>query len=61
MKKYSNYTENDVTRIGFSELIKPKVNDLLPDNDRFKDNIFINKKEEFESTNIVLIHYNLKL
>jgi hypothetical protein len=54
MKKYSNYTENDVTRIGFSDLIKPKVNDLLPSNDRFKDNIFINKKEEFESTNIVI-------
>lgn len=55
MKKYSNYTENDVTRIGFSDLInQASVTDLLPNNDRFKDNIFINKKEEFESTNNVI-------
>ena len=54
MKKYSNYTDNDVTRIGFSELVTPNINNLLPENSRFEDNIFINKKEEFESTNNVI-------
>ena len=55
MKKYSNFNyddNNDVTRIGWKELVKTSEHDI--DDSRLHDNILVNQKEKFENTNDII-------
>ena len=53
MKKYSNYVENDVTRIGWKDLVKPSDKPIQIESN-LKNNIVVHKKETFENTNNII-------